>query len=304
MHRTKRVKGRSSRASEGPLLYMRAMERAHPEHGAGRAIKSTRRRMSEPRHRASGIGGQCATAWRIVRSPVRGGGRIAALASLECRFHRLGRPCHPPPRLRAPGGAGYTRIMPNHAITLPLPEALRDDAAALFLLAFESKLGPVLGRGPRARRFLAECLDPAQAIAVLEGGRLLGFAGVRDGSGAFMGGGMAELARHYGMLGGVARGLLLAKLERAARPGVLLVEGICVAAPARGRGIGVALLHALAAEGRRRGAHELRLEVVDTNPRAAALYARAGFREAGRTELGLWRHLYGFRTAIAMTLPL
>ena len=46
---------------------------------------------------------------------------------------------------------------------------------------------------------------------------------------------------------------------------------------ARGQGVGTALLKAIIAEGRRRGYAEVRLDVIDTNPRATALYERIGF---------------------------
>jgi ribosomal protein S18 acetylase RimI-like enzyme len=189
-------------------------------------------------------------------------------------------------------------------LTFPLPETLRGDAAALYLSAFEGKIGPVLGRGDRARAFLADCIDPAQAVAATsrDGRQLLGVAGMRDASGAFMGGGAAELSRHYGMIGGMIRGFALSALERDAAPGVLQMDGICVAQSARGRGVGSALLHAMAAQARSRGAAELRLEVVDTNPRAYALYLRCGFQEVKRTELGPLRHVFGFRSAVTMSL--
>jgi ribosomal protein S18 acetylase RimI-like enzyme len=191
-------------------------------------------------------------------------------------------------------------------IQSPLPEAFRADAAALYLEAFGAKIGPVLGRGDRARAFLADCIDPGQAVvaASRDGRTLLGVAGLRDASGAFMGGGMAELMRHYGAVGGPIRGLILSVLERGAAPGILQMDGICVASAARGQGVGSALLHAAAAEARVRGARELRLEVVDTNPRAAALYARLGFREVTRSGIGPLRHLFGFRSAVTMTLDL
>lgn len=50
----------------------------------------------------------------------------------------------------------------------------------------------------------------------------------------------------------------------------------------RRRGLGRQVLAALLAEGRRRGAERATLEVSSSNIAAQALYASAGFREAGR----------------------
>ncbi|ERG63878.1 hypothetical protein L332_05250 [Agrococcus pavilionensis RW1] len=59
------------------------------------------------------------------------------------------------------------------------------------------------------------------------------------------------------------------------------VQTIAVAADARGRGIGRALLAELLAEAERRGVQELFLEVRADNPVARGLYESVGFREIG-----------------------
>jgi ribosomal-protein-alanine N-acetyltransferase len=59
------------------------------------------------------------------------------------------------------------------------------------------------------------------------------------------------------------------------------VQTIAVAAAARGRGIGRALLAELLAEAERRGVQELFLEVRADDPVARGLYESVGFREIG-----------------------
>jgi L-amino acid N-acyltransferase YncA len=65
------------------------------------------------------------------------------------------------------------------------------------------------------------------------------------------------------------------------RDGVGVVS-ITVAPAARGRGLGLALLTALAAR-EDLGVATLRASVVPGNARSLALFARAGYREVGRT---------------------
>ena len=60
-----------------------------------------------------------------------------------------------------------------------------------------------------------------------------------------------------------------------------------VAGHARGRGIGAAALALAARQARDWGAARLRLEVHHHNPRAKALYTRAGFRDDHRDMLTL-----------------
>ncbi len=60
------------------------------------------------------------------------------------------------------------------------------------------------------------------------------------------------------------------------------VQTIAVAPPARGLGIGRALLAALVAAARQRGVRRVHLEVRADNDAAISLYRRAGFRVDGR----------------------
>lgn len=213
-------------------------------------------------------------------------------------------PHRAPPSAAAPAAPRAAPIRP--LLLRPLPEAFRTDAAALHLEAFGGKIGRVLGRGDRARAFLADCLAPDHALAAIspDGARLLGVAGLRLQGGGFVNGGWAEMTAHYGALGGAWRGLALAALERESVPGALTLEGICVARGMRGRGIGTAMLRAVEAEARAHGLAAIRLEVSERNSRAAALYARCGYRVSGRIPMGLAGRLYGVRASVVMTRDL
>ena len=65
----------------------------------------------------------------------------------------------------------------------------------------------------------------------------------------------------------------------------LEVVGMFVEPSARGRGVGAALLEAVAGWARERGAQRLRLWVTSTNGAALRLYRRCGFRPTGNTKL-------------------
>lgn len=185
-----------------------------------------------------------------------------------------------------------------------MPEPLRPAAARLYLEAFGAKLGPILGRGARAERFLEGVLRPGNALVALsEEGALLGLAGFHDEGGGFVGGGAAELRAAYGGFGAFWRGAALALFERAPGPGELLMDGIVVAPEARGAGVGGALIEAMAARAARRGLSFVRLDVVDSNPRARALYARRGFEAGEETGSPLLRPLFGFSRSLTMRRP-
>lgn len=193
----------------------------------------------------------------------------------------------------------------NARIGRGLPPALRGDAAAIYWQAFGTKLGVVMGPEPRALRLLQRTIRADHClIATDREGRLLGLAGFKTAQGAFAGGTFADLRAVYGLPGALWRAGLLAMLERSADGHRFLLDGICVAPAARGRGVGSALLDAICDEARARGYPAVRLDVVDTNARARALYERYGFRAVGTTPIGPLRHVFGFSSSTSMTLAL
>ena len=185
-----------------------------------------------------------------------------------------------------------------------IPTGQTDAAAALYWEAFGQKLRPVLGPDARALRFVASVINPHHAISATDStGTLIGIVGFKTAEGALVGGNLMALAAVYGLPGALWRAALLSLLARDTENERFLTDGLCVAPHARSGGIGTALLSALAAEARRRHYSEMRLDVVDTNTRAAALYTRLGFRAVKTTSIGPLRHIFGFHHTITMVRP-
>lgn len=186
-----------------------------------------------------------------------------------------------------------------------LPAKLRRDGARLYWEAFGPKLGRVLGPDIRAQTFLERVIEADQCIVALgDDGSLLGLAGFKTSGGSFAGGTLADLRAVYGGWGAFWRGTLLSALDREVVTDVFLMDGICVAAPARGQGIGAALLSALYDEAAARGYQSIRLDVVDSNSRARALYDREGFVPTRTTRVGLLKHVFGFASSTTMVRSL
>lgn len=187
-------------------------------------------------------------------------------------------------------------------IRLGLPDDHRKAAALLYWEAFGPKLGKLLGPTPRAVAFITDVIDPTHCISALssDGKSLLGVAGFKTKKGGFVGGGLSDLIRHYGLFGTAWRVGFLAMLERNTAAGVLLMDGICVHNDARGQGVGTLLLGAITDRARADGLHSVRLDVIDSNPRARALYERLGFAAGEVHRLGPLRHIFGFQSATEM----
>ena len=177
----------------------------------------------------------------------------------------------------------------------------RSKAIGLFWAAFRGKLYPVMKPEQKALAFFDRVADPAHAIsATASDGTLLGVAGFKTESGSFIGGDLKDLRAAYGFVGGIWRGLVLSLLERPLQPDTLLMDGIFVSEEARGRGIGSALLEAIKAKALACGCSMVRLDVIDTNPRARALYERRGFVAEHVSKTGPLRHVFGFQEATTM----
>jgi ribosomal protein S18 acetylase RimI-like enzyme len=182
------------------------------------------------------------------------------------------------------------------------PEAWRHEIAALYLGAFEGKVGPVFGRGDTGVAMLATCLDLTRCLVATAGGRLAGVAGFcLDRRRLVRAPGWRDLVGLHGPVRAGLALLLHGLLRRRETPDTLLMDGIAVAPALRGQGIGGCLLRAVRALAGRHGRGWVRLDVVDTNPAARRLYLRAGFVPVAEQRLGaLGQRLFGFSAATTM----
>ncbi len=191
------------------------------------------------------------------------------------------------------------------AVHLGLPDRLRDDAARLYWQAFGGKLGRVLGPERLALALLGRVMRSDHVIVALNAdGALLGLVGFKSPNGAFAGGDLADLRQIYGTFGAMWRAGLLWLLERDVDNERFLMDGICVANAARGQGVGTALLTAICAEGQARGYRAVRLDVIDRNLRARALYERQGFAAVKTSKMGILRWVFGFSATTTMVRTL
>ena len=177
----------------------------------------------------------------------------------------------------------------------------RVQVATMYWEAFGQKLGRVMGPAPRAITFIESVLDPTHALCARdEVGALLGVAGFKTFEGALVGGTWRDLVRHYGWIGSTWRIGLLALLERDIENERFLMDGVFTRESARGMGVGTALLNAICDEAVQRGYKEVRLDVIDTNTRARALYERKGFVAGECQQLGPLKFIFGFKSATKM----
>lgn len=194
--------------------------------------------------------------------------------------------------------------MSDVTVTLGLPAEHRAKAAELYYVAFRQKLYPIFRDEVRARAVLQEGLNGAYAFTAIQDGALVGIAGFKDPSGSLLDIKPAMMTRAFGFLGGWVRILFLLQFIRGLEANTLLMDGIVVDAAARGQGIGSLLLDAVMTYATQQGYHHVRLDVVDTNPRARQLYERKGFVPTKSHHYPFLRHVFGFSGVTTMLKPL
>jgi ribosomal protein S18 acetylase RimI-like enzyme len=181
-----------------------------------------------------------------------------------------------------------------------LPASQVQAGAALYYSGLQAKLAPVFGPPERALAVLPRIMQPARCLAAFDGRQLVGLLGLHDARGGFLEPAYRIMVDHYGTVMGMARLMLLLLLDHRLPPGDLYLDGLVVAKPRRGQGVGRALLAAFERSARENGFKTVSLEVIDTNPRARRLYERLGYQQVATHTMGPFSRLFGFRTTRRM----
>ena len=183
-----------------------------------------------------------------------------------------------------------------------LPDDQRAHAAAIYHAAFGPKYRLLFNR-PHGLALLPRLFVADNALVALDGGRLVGLAGLHHAGRRFVGWDWSAYRDTFGLLGGAWRGFWMQVDVHPHPADELLLEALAIDPARRGEGIGTHLLAAVYAFAQAHAYRAVRLGVVDTNPRARALYEREGF-VAGRTlHLPGMRLLAGFGATTTMIRP-
>lgn len=184
-----------------------------------------------------------------------------------------------------------------------LPEAHRESAAFLYDEAFGQKFRIAVGSEQQRRTLLKRCFQGDYALVVIAGEKLVGLAGFHTPKGSFTGGiTYRELVSLLGFVAGSWAALIFGFYDRTPGKGELLMDGIAVHRDYRGKGIGGKMLEEMAAYAGENKYEKVRLDVIDSNPKAKKLYERIGFRTVGTQRFPYLRWLFGFGGSTAMEL--
>lgn len=183
-----------------------------------------------------------------------------------------------------------------------LPEALRGQAGKIYYEAFQRKLQPLVGKPAETQQVLSAGLNLRMAMGVSQDGQLLGLAGLHSREGTFSLVSFRETIRYMGIIRGVYAWSVLNLFGASATfpSDHLRIAALAVAPDMRGQGLGSLLLEAVERKARQENFNVVRLEVVDTNTRARALYERSGFRMVATHSYPINTQWLGFSRAHVM----
>jgi ribosomal protein S18 acetylase RimI-like enzyme len=194
--------------------------------------------------------------------------------------------------------------METHQITykVGIPETVKDTAIKLFHEAFGKKIALAVPEEEKQLKLISNSLQLDYAIGAFSNEQLIGIAGFNIPKGSFTGGkvGLFGLIALLGFFRGIKAAIILSLYERQPHPGELVMDGLSVHASARGQGIGSGLLKAIQAYATEQGYTSIRLDVIDTNPRAKKLYERTGFKVVKTENFPLLQKHLGFSGSSTM----
>lgn len=179
-------------------------------------------------------------------------------------------------------------------ISLGFDPSERAEVGRLYWQAFGAKLRAAFPDEATGLSLITSGLQSEHILVARVDGKVAGVCGFTEQGTGAVNLSWAHLRARLSRTRAVWAAIMLSILDRGAVPGILVLDGICVGAERRGRGIGSRLLTAASALAAQRGDTHVQLSVVSSNPRAEALYRRSGFETVERGSLGPMRSLFGF----------
>jgi ribosomal protein S18 acetylase RimI-like enzyme len=180
-------------------------------------------------------------------------------------------------------------------ISRSVPEEYREKAVLLFEQAFGEKISVAVNNKEQRLDLFSRSFDLNFAFAAISDGQLVGIAGFSiDGKSLTSKLEYADLIKTLGIVKGNWAALILSMFKRNANPNQLLMDGISVDENFRGQGIGKKLLNELISFAKESGFKSIRLDVINTNPRAKKLYEKVGFTEIKNDKYPYLKWLLGF----------
>lgn len=178
-----------------------------------------------------------------------------------------------------------------------------EPVAKLYEEAFGAKFASAISDKAKRIQLLSDCFVPEFSFTAIFEDEVIGLAGFQQPNGSLTGGiGMKQLIGKLGTLKGLWACLVFSLFERKPKSQELVMDGIAVDSRFRGQGIGSRLLDSIIAHAVDNGFEMIRLDVIDSNPRARRLYESKGFIAVNEEHFPYLKWLIGFSGSTTMVL--
>lgn len=178
-------------------------------------------------------------------------------------------------------------------------------AARLYEEAFGAKFVSAIPDRLKRIDILSKSFVPEFSFAAICGNAIIGIAGFQESAGSLTGGmGAKKLIQELGFFRGLWACLIFSLFERKPKAGELVMDGIAVDSAFRGQGIGSELLEKIIHYAAEMGFDTVRLDVIDSNPRARKLYESKGFVAVNSESFPYLKWLIGFSGSTTMVLTI
>lgn len=173
--------------------------------------------------------------------------------------------------------------------------------AELYEIAFGSKFAKAIGNKELRVDVISRSLVPEFSYVAVVDDSVVGIAGFQTDKGSLTGGlDLEGLIKSLGFFRGIWAGLIFSLFERTPKENELVMDGIVVDATQRGFGLGSKLLDQIIDHAKNNNYETVRLDVIDSNPRAKKLYESKGFSATQTEHFPYLKWLIGFSGSTTM----
>ncbi|WP_211233712.1 GNAT family N-acetyltransferase [Zooshikella ganghwensis] len=173
--------------------------------------------------------------------------------------------------------------------------------ATLYDEAFGFKFSGAIANKEARVRILSKSFIPDFSYVAFVDHEIVGLAGFQAHYGSFTGGmSLSVLIDELGVASGIWAATVLSLFERKPKAQELIMDGIVVDSKFRGKGIGSMLLDSIVSHAGKNGYDSVRLDVIDSNPRAKSLYETKGFVATHKEHFPYLEWLIGFTGSTTM----
>ncbi len=186
-----------------------------------------------------------------------------------------------------------------------VPEALRLSVASLIYDSFEKQFQYTIGPRQKGISFIADSLQSEFGLVAFQENDFVGIGGAQTDKGELIQIRFSRWIRTYHIRAMRSFFIGFPFWYERRESGVLTLTTLSVKEDARGQGIGSQIVKEFIRYGSVNGFHTLKLEVVNSNTRAKALYDRLGFTTQKYTSIPRpWSFFLGFTGIYEMVYPL